>query len=88
MKRFFAVFAVVFALFFTVCGRAYADDFDYGSDFASRVHSARGAYHLDDCVISFNGQALRDMKNTPNSLHVNSIRAACGVHKVNDKDGL
>ena len=32
MKRFFAVFAVIFAMFFTVCGRAFADDLDYGRE--------------------------------------------------------
>lgn len=32
MKRFFAVFALVMALFFTLGGRAFADNFDYGRE--------------------------------------------------------
>lgn len=52
MKRFFAVFAVVFALFFTVCGRAYADDFDYGREQIEEALPENAGEILDEQGIS------------------------------------
>lgn len=61
MKRFFAVFAAVFALFFTFCGRAFADDFDFGREQIEEALPENAGEILDEKGITPDNSGALDL---------------------------